>query len=154
VLSCFTWTAYTLASGPLVARHGALRTTALTMALAALLTAAVAAVIGWRQAPGLVTAGPPATSLEVLGAVLFLGPVCSGLAYYAWFAAVDRDGPARAGVLLYLEPFVTVAVAWAWRDEPVYAHALVGGVLVLLGVRLVARGARPAVAVARPAGRP
>lgn len=154
LLSCFTWTAYTLASGPLVARHGALRTTALTMALAALLTAAVAALTGWRQPPGLATAGPPATSLEVLAAVLFLGPVCSGLAYYAWFAAVDRDGPARVGALLYLEPFMTIAVAWAWRDEPVYINALVGGLLVLLGVRLVARSARPAVLVPRPAEPP
>ncbi len=151
VLSCFTWTAYTLASGPLVARHGALRTTALTMSIAAVFTGIVAAATGWCQPSDFAAPGPPVTSLEVLGALLFLGPVCSGLAYYAWFAAVDRDGPTRVGALLYLEPFVTVAVAWTWRNEPVYIHALLGGVLVLLGVRLVARGARPSGAVPRPA---
>jgi drug/metabolite transporter (DMT)-like permease len=137
--SCLTWTVYTLAAGGPVARNGALRVTALAMIVAAGL--ASVATIWTGVCNSLVTR-------EAVAAVAFLGLLCSGVAYYLWSAAVDDYGPARVGALLYVEPFVTLITAAVFLNEAVTPHAIVGGLCVLGGVGLVARGAR-SVAAAR-----
>jgi drug/metabolite transporter (DMT)-like permease len=131
IASCFTWTIYTLACGPLMQRTGALGLATVTMALAALLVSPAAVYAGWQSGPW--TSGAAA-------ALAFLGLVCSGIAYYLWFAAQRVLGPARLGVLLYLEPFSTLATGVVLVREPVTLNALLGGLGVLLGVWLVARG--------------
>lgn len=70
-------------------------------------------------------------------AVLFLGVACSGLAYIFWYDALQALPSAQVGVFLYLEPLVTVLVAGMVLGEPFTAAALLGGVVILLGVWLV-----------------
>jgi drug/metabolite transporter (DMT)-like permease len=132
--SCFTWAAYTLVAVRPLQRWGSLPMTVGPIAVAAAVLWLATAVGGHL----LVGAPSPAS----LGAVLFLGVVCSGLAYLLWMRAVAEIGPARTGVYLYVEPFVTLAVAAAVLDEPVLANALAGGVAVLVGVALVHRAVR------------
>ncbi len=131
--SCFTWTVYTLAAAGAVARSGPLRVTALSMACAATLVTVGAAAEGPLRAP---------LTVRVLLAVAFLGPVCSGLAYYLWFAAQRTHGPARTGALIYLEPFVSLVTGRMLLNEAITLPAVVGGLCVLGGVWLVSRGAR------------
>ena len=137
LVSCLTWTAYTLAGAGPVARNGALRVTALAMVVAAAL-ASVATI--WTG----VLAGP--LTRNALLALAFLGLLCSGVAYYLWSAAVDDHGPARVGALLYVEPFVTLVTAALVLREPVTTNALAGGACVLCGVWFVARGTEKPVA--------
>jgi drug/metabolite transporter (DMT)-like permease len=140
IASCVTWTIYTLAASRPVARNGALRMTTFGMAVAAVIATALAGAQGLRSGALTWTAG---------GAVAFLGLISSGAAYYCWFAAQHEHGPARLGALLYVEPFVTLIVAALVLHEPITANAIGGGVLVLVGVWLVARGApRPVVEAA------
>ena len=131
ILSCLTWTIYTLAGVDAIRRSGALRVTALTMGVAALLNAAATPWMG-------ILSGP--LTLRPCLALAFLGFLCSGLAYYLWFQAVDEHGPARTGSMLYLEPFVTSIAATATLHEPVTVNVIFGGVCVLSGVWLVAGG--------------
>jgi len=140
VASCLTWTVYTLASTGPIARNGALRVTTAAMVLAAALAALVA--IGSGPWAGVWT-------WSGLLAVIFLGPVCSGVAYALWFAAQREHGPARLGSLLYIEPFVALATGVMLLGEPVTPYALLGGLAVLAGVRLVAHGSTPPVATAQ-----
>ncbi|MBU0617248.1 MAG: DMT family transporter [Planctomycetes bacterium] len=132
IASCFTWTIYTLAGAGPIARNGALRVTACAMAIAA--TIVTLATLGTD-----VTTGP--LTLRGLVALAFLGLVCSGVAYYVWFAASHDRGPTRVAALLYFEPFVTLVVAAALLHEPITLNAIVGGLIVLVGVWLVGRGA-------------
>jgi drug/metabolite transporter (DMT)-like permease len=129
--SCVTWTVYTLAATRPLERSGALRATVHSMGFAALVVTVAAGAGG-------VWVGP--LTVRALAAVLFLGPVCSGIAYYLWFAAQREHGPARTGALIYLEPFVSLAAGAVILGERVTAVAVVGGMLVLGGVWLVARG--------------
>ena len=126
--SCFTWTAYTLLSTGPVRRNGALSVTAVAMGVAALLNAAAVPVLG-------ATVGP--LTAEVILAVLFLGVLCSGVAYACWNLALESDGTTRTGAMLYFEPFVTLATAVVVLSEPVTVNALLGGPVVLLGVWLM-----------------
>lgn len=133
VSSCITWTVYTLAAATPVVRSGALRVTALSTGVAAIIVTVATVGTGWLRG---------AVTLETLLALGYLGVFCSGWAYYLWFQALTEHGPARAGSLLYLEPFVTLGAAAAMLREPVTGHAILGGGTVLIGVWLVAQGAR------------
>ncbi len=134
LVSCLTWTVYTLASAGPVTRNGVLRVTAFGLTVAAAVSTAAAVSIRAFSGP---------LTWSVLAAVAFLGPVCSGLAYYLWFAAVDRHGPARVGVLLYLEPFVALVTGARLLGEPVGWNSIIGGLCVLTGVWLVNRDSAP-----------
>ena len=72
-------------------------------------------------------------------AVAFLGIFCSGLAYIAWYDALKALTTAQTGVFLYLEPLVTVVVAFFVLGEAITPALLVGGAVILFGVWLVNR---------------
>jgi drug/metabolite transporter (DMT)-like permease len=67
----------------------------------------------------------------------FLGIFCSGLAYIAWYDGLKAVPATQIGAFLYLEPLVAVFVAWLILGEYLLSITLLGGVIILLGVRLV-----------------
>jgi drug/metabolite transporter (DMT)-like permease len=69
--------------------------------------------------------------------VSFLGIFCSGLAYIAWYDALQTLPTGQLGTFLYLEPPVTVIVAAVILAESVTWAALLGGAITLIGVWLV-----------------
>ncbi len=71
--------------------------------------------------------------------VVFLGVFCSGLAYIAWYDALQAIAASQVGAFLYLEPLVAVIVAAAILAEPITWISLLGGAVILTGVWLVNR---------------
>jgi drug/metabolite transporter (DMT)-like permease len=71
--------------------------------------------------------------------VIFLGIFCSGLAYIAWYDALQALSSAQTGAFLYIEPLVAVVVAFFVLDEPITVISLVGGAIILFGVWIVNR---------------
>lgn len=130
--SCITWTAFTLVSVRPIRESGATVVTTWTIGVAALATTAATAAGG----AGIATYAP-----GPLVALLFLGVICSGVAYALWNHAVRTIGSPATGAYLYLEPFVTLLAAQLVLDEPFNAVGLAGGVIVLVGVWM-ATGAR------------
>ena len=78
-------------------------------------------------------------SLNGWAAVLFLGLFCSGAAYVIWAAALRDMDSAKVGAFLYLEPFVTVIMAWLILSEHITPLMLLSGIIILFGVYLVNR---------------
>jgi drug/metabolite transporter (DMT)-like permease len=76
------------------------------------------------------------TSSSLVG-VGFLGVFCSGLAYIAWYDGLQALPATQIGAFLYMEPLVAVLVAWAVLGEALIPMTLLGGVIILMGVRLV-----------------
>ena len=72
----------------------------------------------------------------------FLGIFCSGLGYLAWYDGLRLVPASQVGAFLYLEPLVAVVVAWAILHEELALSALFGGLVILVGVRLVQQFAR------------
>jgi len=70
-------------------------------------------------------------------ALLFLGIFCSGLAYIAWYDALQALSAAQTGAFLYIEPLVAVVFAFFILGEAVTVVSLIGGGVILLGVWLV-----------------
>jgi drug/metabolite transporter (DMT)-like permease len=81
----------------------------------------------------------PRLTLDGWLGVTFLGVFCSGLAYIAWYDALQALPAAQLGAFLYLEPPVAVVVAALILTESITWAALLGGVIILLGVWLVNR---------------
>ncbi|HMB23885.1 MAG TPA: EamA family transporter, partial [Anaerolineales bacterium] len=72
-------------------------------------------------------------------AAIFLGIFCSGLAYIAWYDALKALSAAQTGAFLYIEPLVTVVVAFFILGETLSVASLIGGAITLFGVWLVNR---------------
>jgi drug/metabolite transporter (DMT)-like permease len=129
-VSCFTWAAYTLLSVEAIRRSGALAVTALAMAVAIAPAAGLALATGsWHAEP----------SVKALTALVFLGALASGVAFWAFARSIQALGPQRTSALLYIQPFVTLAGSALVLTEPITSTAVAGGILVLLGVWRVQR---------------
>lgn len=76
-------------------------------------------------------------------AVLVLGIFGSGLAYIAWYDALQNLSANQSGVFLNIEPLVTMLVAYVVLGEPITWASILGGAVIILGVWLVNR--KPAV---------
>lgn len=72
-------------------------------------------------------------------AILFLGVMCSGVAYIFWYDALQVLPVAQTGAFVYIEPFVTVVVAAVVLGEQLIGASLIGGAAILVGVWLVNR---------------
>ena len=101
-------------------------------------------LFGWLFSSALffVKAGlPELAQLTVNGwlAVAFLGIFCSGLAYMAWYDALQALPAAQTGAFLYIEPLVTIIVAAVVLAEPITGASLFGGGIILFGVYVVNR---------------
>ena len=72
-------------------------------------------------------------------AITFLGVFCSGIAYIFWYDALKVLPVAQTGAFLYLEPIITVIVAFFVLNEALLFATLIGGITILTGIWLVNR---------------
>lgn len=133
VLSAPNWAVFSVISRRALRSHPATRMMFYVMTL------------GWLFSTVLFLASPTRGEIGRLSvhgwaAVAFLGVACSGLAYIAWYDALQRMPAAQAGALLYLEPLVAMAVAASVLGESIGAATIAGGIVILVGVWLVNRG--------------
>jgi drug/metabolite transporter (DMT)-like permease len=126
------WVIWTAESRAMAVTHGGLRTA------------------GWSLMAGAVWCVPVAPFVVKLDAFLAAPPIAwACLAYlvlltsmgsYAlWNYALSRTEASRVAVFANLQPVATALAAWALLDEPIGGELVVGGALVLLGVRLAQR---------------
>ncbi len=67
-------------------------------------------------------------------AILFLGLLCSGVAYVIWAYALREMESAKVGAYLYFEPFVTVIAAWILLKEDITLFMILSGLIITSGV--------------------
>ena len=79
----------------------------------------------------------PAISVNGWFSMIFLGVFCSGLAYIAWYDALQALSTAETGVFLYIEPLIAMVIAFFVLGEPITVASLFGGGVILFGVWLV-----------------
>ncbi len=78
-------------------------------------------------------------NLSLIGwiSILFLGFLCSGVAYVIWAQALRDMESAKVGAFLYFEPLVTVFAAWLFLSEEITLLMIFSGLLITAGVFLV-----------------
>ena len=76
----------------------------------------------------------PLLTPVIAGTWLVLGLVGSGLCYVLWNKAFRLLGVVATNNFIYLTPFVTIVTARLFLDESISALALLGAVLITIGV--------------------
>jgi drug/metabolite transporter (DMT)-like permease len=94
-----------------------------------------AAVIMLLLAPFVAT-DPMQLDLDVVGAVLTLGVLGTGLAYLLYYALIRDVGATTASMVTYLIPVVAVALGVAVLGEDLHWNVFVGAAIVIGGVAL------------------
>lgn len=78
-------------------------------------------------------------SAKVIGSLLFLGLVCTALAFVLFFRLIELAGPIRATVITFLNPAVAILLGIVVLSEPLTVGMLLGFPLVLVGAFLATR---------------
>ena len=130
LISSVNWAVFSVLSRYGLGRHPAARMMLFVMGL------------GWVFTSVLFFAGPGLSELDQLAvdgwlAIAFLGVACSGLAYIAWYDALQALPASQVGAFLYLEPLIAVIVAAMVLGEAILLASLIGGAVILFGVWLV-----------------
>ena len=100
---------------------------------------------GWLFANiWLFAAGPglseiPHLSVNGWGGILVLGVLGSGVAYIAWYDALQALPASQLAVFINIEPLVTTVMAAFMLQESITALTIVGAGMILTGVYLVNR---------------
>lgn len=116
-------------AAPLQRKYGAIATMSGVLGLATL----------WVLPYGLWSLGDNDWSAEPILAVLLLGAVGTGGAYWIMAALVGRVGGIRASFITYLIPVVSLVLGVTIRDDSVEGLALVGAVLTIAGALMASR---------------
>lgn len=103
--------------------------------------------------------GGDALTLAVLAPVAALGAFGTGLAFLVFYTLMSRVGATNTTLVNYLVPFVGVTAGTLLLDERLRVAALVGGVLIVLGIWLAQRNTaspqtRPQASTGRVSGPP
>lgn len=116
-------------AAPLQAKYGAIVTMGSALALATL----------WVTPFGLRNLGENDWSTTPVLAVLFLGAVGTGTAYWIMATLVGRVGAIRASFITYLIPVVSLVLGVTIRNDQVTVLALIGAALTIGGALLASR---------------
>jgi DME family drug/metabolite transporter len=140
VVAALAYAAYTLAAGPVSRRMD------VTVLNAAAVTGGALAML-----PFVLAAGGPGLAGSAAGwlALLHLGLVVSGLAYWLYFSAARVLPGTHLTIFMLLEPLVATLIAIAFFGEALTPGVLVGGAL-MLGAVAALRGREPPPSSAAP----
>lgn len=110
-----------------------------------------AALVLWLAAP-VVARGEVALTPPVVGSVVALGAVGTGVAYLLYYRLIAEAGATNTSMVTYLIPLVAVGLGVVVLGEPVGWNLFVGAAVVILGVAIAeGRLSRfPPLAPARP----
>lgn len=133
LISALNWAVYTILSRKELAKHPAARMMFFVMLLGWLLTNIW--IFGF---------GPGLSEIKNLtssgwGAILVLGIFGSGLAYIAFYDALQALPASQLGAFFNIEPLVTAVLASVMIGEAITVISLIGGAIIIFGVWLVNR---------------
>lgn len=134
--AALTWAAYSLL---LKRRPSALPQLVRLWAMAAMGVLAMAPFTLWEG----VAQGWPRIDWPTIGIIVFVALVPGLGAFRLHQQATRMLGAARTAIITYLMPLFNTAFAWALLGEVPAIYHYVGGTLVLLGVWLASRSAKP-----------
>lgn len=124
LVAVVAWAGYTVASRPMVLKHGAQRATTLSI----LFGLAVFSPLGALGLPRLHPASVPPMA--------YLGLMTSVVSYLLWFHALSLKEPSRVAIASNAQPVVTALLGWIFFNQPITLPFVAGAALVAAGVLL------------------
>jgi len=119
-------------AAPVQAKYGSIVTMSSVLALATI----------WVVPVGLRNFGDNEWSAVPILAVIFLGAIGTGAAYWIMATLVGRVGAIRASFITYLIPVVSLVLGVTIRNDEVRLLAIIGALLTIAGAFLASRKSR------------
>ena len=132
LLSALAWAVFSVFGKAESVRTSPLRATVLAMSWAFLFSLVLNMLSGSAWAPA-------AWQMDTWIALAFLGIACTGLAYALYFFALAGTQSALVAALQYLEPLITISLAFVLLQESLRPIGFAGGALIIIGIVLVER---------------
>lgn len=132
LLAVAAWVLFTDQGKALIPSYGSTRLTAWAMVSGALWVLPLFPLSVSRE---MLAAAPPIT----WGCVVYLAVVTSVISYLLWYFALSRLDASKVAVFSNLQPVLTALASMALLHQPLHWELVVGGALVLVGVRLTQR---------------
>lgn len=85
----------------------------------------------------LIDGPPPVASVQVWGAVLIMGTICTGLAYVLYFNVLARAGATNISLVTFLVPVSAILLGWLFLEEELNAAHVFGMVTIAAGLLLI-----------------
>ena len=76
---------------------------------------------------------------QVMGSIIFLGLICTGMAYIPYFLLISRVGPISTSIISLLVPLFGMIWAYLFLQEKITLMMLTGCLLIIGGVSLTSR---------------
>jgi len=76
---------------------------------------------------------------QVMGSIIFLGLICTGMAYIPYFLLISRVGPISTSIIALLVPLFGMIWAYLFLQEKITLMMLTGCLLIIGGVGLTSR---------------
>jgi drug/metabolite transporter (DMT)-like permease len=127
--TCWTWAVYTILMKRLTATVSPLVGTFWVTSIAALIFAPFALSQGMIDHAATWSTG-------VIWHLVYLGVGCLALAFWFWSEGLRLHSTAESSVFLYIEPLITVFVAWILLGEIPTGWLWIGALAIALGVQL------------------
>lgn len=128
--AALSWAVYSVFGKGILSKYGAQRVTMFSMIFGTLFLLPILLV---SEKPAL------PTSIWLWFLLLILSLLCSGVAYFFWYDALEDVSPTEAGVFLFLLPIISVSFAHIVLSESLDASFVMGALLVILGVIITQR---------------
>ncbi len=132
ISSSLTWSIYSLASKKATLNYSPVMTTLYLFIIVAIVISPFA--VNQENIKAILN-----LSFNGWLAILFLGILCSGVAYTLWAQSLTEMSASRVGAFLYIEPFVTFFGSWLLLNEKLTLITLVSGLIIIGGVVLLNR---------------
>lgn len=132
LIAVAAWVVFTDQGKQLIPTYGAARLTAWTMVAGAVW---VLPLFPLTVSRGLLAQATPTT----WACVAYLGVITSVISYLLWYFALSRLEASKVAVFSNLQPVLTALASLVLFQEPLHWELVVGGALVLAGVRLTQR---------------
>jgi drug/metabolite transporter (DMT)-like permease len=137
LVAAFSFAVYSLATRPIVQRHGSLMVTAWSCLIGL-------AVITPFALSGLRSQEWGSLGAHGWGAILYSSAISMLLGYTIWGWAIERTGVGRTAPFLYLVPILTGVMSYLFLDETFNVVKLLGAAFVFAGVIVARSGAKNA----------
>ncbi len=127
------WALYTVLGKPMVAKYGAVHTTAISLITGTMFFVPIGVVSWGKFNPVTVTTGGWLS-------LLYIAIGTSVICYTIWFWALGKLEATKVAVFNNFQPVITAFLALWLMNEAIGARLIAGGVLVIFGVILTERG--------------
>lgn len=129
LIAAFSFAVYSLATRPLVQRHGSLMVTAWSTLIGLVMIIPFSVLPLYRQDWGVV-------GISGWGALLYSSALSMLLAYTIWGWAIQRAGVSKTTPFLYMIPVLTGVFSFFFLDESFGVFKIIGAAFVFAGVVL------------------